>query len=252
MVDGLRLFATYVPRSLVRRLMRQGVPRAIISVEREVSVMFTDIAGFTTTSEHMPASEVATFLNQHFTLVDACVEASEGTVDKYIGDAVMAFWGAPGEQPDHAARACRTAVAVAEALQADNALRAQKGLAPVRMRIGIHSGRAVVGDIGAPSRVNYTVIGDVVNVAERLEELARTAAKEDDGVSVLVGATTAAQLDEEFSLVSVGLHVLRGRREPWKSSNFRSAITGHRKPARPLRLEGWPRVARQRCDKWEG
>lgn len=214
MIGGLRLFATYVPRSLVRRLMRPGSPRAINSEEREVSVMFTDIAGFTTLSEHLPAFEVAAFLNRHFMLVDGCVEASEGTVDKYIGDAVMAFWGAPGEQPDHAERACRTALSVAQALRTDNEARAQKGLPPVRVRIGIHSGRAVVGNIGAPSRVNYTVVGDVVNVAERLEELARTAAQQDEAVSVLVGSATAAQLGEDFELQSLGSYMLRGRREP--------------------------------------
>ena len=86
----------------------------------------------------------------------------------------MAFWGAPGEQPDHAMRACRAALGVAAALHADNEERCGRGLPPVRVRMGVHSGRAIVGNIGAPSRVNYTVVGDVVNVAERLEELART------------------------------------------------------------------------------
>ena len=214
MVDGLRLFATYVPRSLVRRLIRHGRPQAILSEEREVTVMFTDISGFTSLSEQMPASEVATFLNEHFTIVDACVEATEGTIDKYIGDAVMAFWGAPGAQPDHAALACRAAAAVGVALTKDNEQRAKVGQPAVRMRIGIHSGRALVGDIGAPSRVNYTVVGDVVNVAERLEELARTAIEDEDDVSILVSSATAAEVEGEFSLVPFGAHVLRGRSEP--------------------------------------
>ena len=214
MVGGLRLFATYVPRSLVRRLIHNGSPRAIVSEERDVSVMFTDISGFTSISEQLSASDVATFLNNHFTLVDACVEATEGTIDKYIGDAVMAFWGAPGTQPDHAALACRAAVEVGRALDADNRRRAEQSLPPVRMRIGIHSGRALVGDIGAPSRVNYTVVGDVVNVAERLEELARTGSDDDEAISILVSSATAARLGDEFKLVPFGAHVLRGRTEP--------------------------------------
>jgi len=214
MVGGLRLFATYVPRTLVRRLMRQGSPKAITSVEREVTVMFTDIAGFTTLSEHLPATEVATFLNHHFTLIDRCVEATEGTVDKYIGDAMMAFWGAPGSQPDHAERACTTAMEVARVLRLDNEARVAQGLAPVRMRIGICSGRAVVGDIGAPSRVNYTVVGDVVNVAERLEERARGVGTPDDAVTILLAESTVALTGDRFPVRSLGRQELRGRREP--------------------------------------
>jgi adenylate cyclase len=215
MVGGLRLFATYVPRSLVRRLMRHGSPKAISSQEREVTVMFTDIAGFTALSERLPAAEVADFLNGHFTLVGGCVEASDGTIDKYIGDAVMAFWGAPGEQPDHAKRACHTALEIARVLRADNEARAARAQPAVRMRIGIYSGRAVVGNIGAPSRVNYTVVGDVVNVAERLEELARTATAADEEVSILIGSSTAERLEpNEFWLCPLGAHAVRGRREP--------------------------------------
>jgi class 3 adenylate cyclase len=214
MVEGLRLFATYVPRSLVRRLMRQAAPRAIAPEEREVSVLFVDIAGFTAFAERRPASEVAAFLNRHFALVDGCVEAWEGTIDKYIGDAVMAFWGAPGEQPDHAARACRAALGVAAALRADDEGRSGRGLPPMQVRMGVHSGRAMVGDIGAPSRVNYTVVGDVVNVAERLEELARTATGEGERATILVSGDTARQVGADFKLLPLGRRVLRGRAEP--------------------------------------
>jgi adenylate cyclase len=214
MVEGLRLFATYVPRSLVQRLMHQSSPGAVTSEDREVSVLFADIAGFTAIAERQPASEVAAFLNRHFALVDGCVEAWEGTVDKYIGDALMAFWGAPGEQPDHAMRACRAALGVAAALHADNEKRCRCGLPPVRVRMGIHSGRAVVGNIGAPSRVNYTVVGDVVNVAERLEELARTVEGEGEHATIVVSADTASQLAAGFELLPLGRQVLRGRAEP--------------------------------------
>ena len=214
MVEGLRLFATYVPRSLVQRLIREGAPGAVISEDREVSVLFADIAGFTAIAERQPASEVAAFLNRHFALVDDCIEAWEGTVDKYIGDALMAFWGAPGEQADHATRACRAALGVAAALHADNEKRCERELPPVRVRIGIHSGRAVVGNIGAPSRVNYTVVGDVVNVAERLEELARTLEDKGEDATIVVSGDTARQLDAGFALRPLGRRVLRGRAEP--------------------------------------
>jgi class 3 adenylate cyclase len=182
--------------------------------EREVSVLFTDIAGFTAFAERLPASEVASFLNQHFTLIGRCVEAWEGTLDKYIGDSVMAFWGAPGDQPDHAARACRAALATAAALGADNEDRSARGLLPIRIHVGVHSGWAVIGDIGAPSRVNYTVVGDVVNVAERLEELARGVAGEDECACILIGGATAQQLGTGFELAPLGRRALRGRAEP--------------------------------------
>lgn len=214
MVEGLRLFALYVPRSLVRRLMQQASPGTLGIEEREVSVLFSDIVGFTGYAERRTASEVAAFLNRHFTLVDRCVEASEGIVDKFIGDSVMAFWGAPGEQPDHAARACRAALQASAALRVDNERREAQGLLPVRVRMGIHSGRAVVGDIGAPGRVNYTVVGDVVNVAERLEELARGHAAGDEWATILISGTTARHLAGTFPLTPLGRRTLRGRTEP--------------------------------------
>ena len=151
MLAGLKWLETYVPRSLVRRLMAKQADEDVHSVERELTVLFTDIAGFTTASEGMPAAATAEFLNRHFALLSACVEAEGGTIDKFIGDSVMAFWGAPDRQADHAERACRAALAMARAVRDDNAARTAAGLPPVRMRIGIHTGSVVVGNIGAPA-----------------------------------------------------------------------------------------------------
>jgi adenylate cyclase len=210
MIDGLRWFETYVPRSLVRRLLRFG-DQAVESVERDVTVMFTDLAGFTTLSERMGAAEVATFLNEHFALVDACIEAEDGTVDKHLGDGVMAFWGAPEDQPDHAVRAVRAALAIRAALTADNERRRAAGLKVARTRIGIQTGPVTVGNIGAASRVSYTIVGDSVNAASRLEDLGRTV--EDAGdVVILVGDDTAVALGGLFTLRPMGKHKLRGRK----------------------------------------
>src|SRR5690606_6211769 len=110
----------------------------------EVTVMFTDIVGFTTMAETMPAQEVANVLNSHFTLVVDCIEAHGGIVDKYMGDAVMAFWGAPDGDPDHAALACAAALDIMAAVCRDADERRQAGLPPIRVRVGIHSGRVVV------------------------------------------------------------------------------------------------------------
>ena len=151
LVEAARWFAIYVPHGLVRRLMAQGHQAAELD-ERMIAVMFTDIVGFTSVAEQKSAAETASFLNQHFHLLAACIEPEAGTIDKYIGDSLMAFWGAPEPQPDHAARACRAAMAIRATVSADNAIRRSRGLAPVRMRIGIHCGPTIVGNIGAPGR----------------------------------------------------------------------------------------------------
>ena len=212
MVLGLRSFETYVPRSLVRRIVRQHGDGPSASTERQVTILFTDIVGFTSLAETLPAAEVAEFLNQHFTLLGACVEAEEGTVDKYIGDALMAFWGAPEAQEDTAARACRTAQAIARAIEADNARRRDQAQPPVELRIGIHTGAVVVGNIGSPGRVNYTIVGDAVNTAQRLEALCKQLAS-DGAVRALVSATTAARLGPEFDLERLGTFEVKGKEE---------------------------------------
>lgn len=211
MVGGLRAFETYVPRPLVMRLMADGAPAGIVSEEREVTVLFTDVVGFTALAEDMPAAEVANFLNEHFTLLGRCVDAEGGTVDKYIGDALMAFWGAPEQQGDHAERACRAALCIAAAIREDNARRVAAGLAPVRLRMGVHTGSVLVGNIGAPSRVNYTIIGDPVNTAERLETFARDVSPTEADVVVLLSGETAARLDTTFSLDQLGKFLPPGR-----------------------------------------
>lgn len=209
MVVGLRWFSTYVPRSLVLMLMRRGEAELVFE-ERSLTVLFTDMVGFSAISQRLTPPQLADFLNRHFGLLAACIEEEGGTVDKYIGDSVMAFWGAPEPQADHALRACRAARRIAEALHKDNERRRNKGLRPVRVRIGIHSGPAIAGNIGAPGRVNYTLIGDTVNTAQRLEQLGKTV---DDGTGdavILASGATATDIPES-ELEPLGAHVLRGR-----------------------------------------
>ena len=209
MVAGLRAFALYVPRSLVLALIRRGNVAALASETREVTVLFTDIVGFTARTEQLGPEATAGFLNHHFALVTACIEAEGGMIDKYIGDAVMALWGALEGQLDHAARAVRAARAMAVALRHDNAGRDP----PVHLRIGIHSGTVVVGNIGTGARMNYTVVGDTVNAAQRLEALAKEL-RPDAEVAVLLSAATADALPADLPLTSLGRHQLRGRDAP--------------------------------------
>jgi adenylate cyclase len=193
MMRGLNSFTTYVPHQLVRRLVKRGQTQ---SEEREVSVMFTDIVGFTPLAARLEPTALASLLNRHFALIAHEIEATEGTLDKYIGDCVMAFWGAPDTQMDHRLRAVTTAMAICRVMAKDNERRKRKGLKPVRIRIGLTSGPVVVGNVGAPGRINYTLIGDTVNRAQRLEQLSKRYMQDDEICCVLASAELADLLPE--------------------------------------------------------
>lgn len=213
MLDGLRWFERYVPRTLVRRLIRLHKDEAVESTYREVAVLFTDLVNFTRLSERMTAPQAADFLNRHFTMVANCVEAEGGVIDKFIGDSVMAVWGAPERLPDPADRACRAALAIAAGVRDFNRKMAKLDGPQIRMRIGVHLGRVVVGNIGSPGRINYTVIGDTVIVAQRLEEAGKDLGGESADVVVLISGTVKSAVMEGFDLAPLGRHVLRGRSE---------------------------------------
>ena len=209
MVRTLRVFAAYVPKQIVQRLIQRGVAASLASQAREVTVLFTDIVDFTGRTETLTAEQTAEFLNRHFELLTTCIEAEEGTVDKYMGDGLMALWNALDDQPDHASRAARAALAIAAALRKDN-LGLQE---PVRVRLGLHSGLVVVGNIGTPSRMNYTVVGDTVNTTKRLQELAKETLPQAE-VAIFVSGVTAAALPPDLRLRSLGEYHLRGRGAP--------------------------------------
>lgn len=211
---ALHWFGNYVPRKLVNRLVREGEEAISASKQRDVTVMFTDLVGFTAMSERMQAEEVAAILNEHFELVTACIEHEGGVVDKFIGDAVMAVWGAIKRDDDHAARACRAAMAICKAMAADNARRQMLGKPVLRLRLGLHSGPVVIGNIGAPGRINYTVVGDTVNSAQRLEQLGHDHMSETEQFIALASAETveSARLDPAPPLV--GRLAVKGRQAP--------------------------------------
>ncbi len=211
MLSGLRWFEIYVPKSLVLRLMRLGED-AIHSEQRAVTVMFTDIADFSGLSERYPPEELVELLNRHFGLLLEKIETEDGTVDKFIGDSVMAFWGAPEARPDHAAATCRAALAIRAAIAVENRRRRDAGAEPLTLRIGIHSGAAVVGNIGAAGRLNYTLIGDTVNVAQRLEGLGKELDTRETETAILLSGETVRLLGKQFQLRPLGGHHLRGRR----------------------------------------
>ncbi|UQR65284.1 adenylate/guanylate cyclase domain-containing protein [Bradyrhizobium sp. C-145] len=182
MAAGLSAFRKFIPADLVRSLLRQGVEAKPGGSIQVLSVMFIDIAGFTGLSERL-GDRVVPLLSRYLDLASEVIVANGGTIDKFIGDAVMAFWGAPQPQSDHALRCCRAALGCRRAIDAS-------GLAddlgqPLQIRIGINSGHMLVGNIGSELRLNYTVIGDAVNVASRLE-----GANKSYGTQILIGEAT--------------------------------------------------------------
>ncbi len=212
MLEGLRWFERYVPKSLVKRLIQLHGREGVETMYRDVVILFTDIEHFTTLSEEMPAPLAAEMLSAHFTLVANCVEREGGTIDKYIGDSVMAMWGAPDQYDDAADRACRAAIEIRRNISIDNTQRHAKEAQPIRVRIGINAGRVVVGNIGSPGRINYIVVGDPVNIAQRLEELAKTVGTFKDDVNILLSSNTKDAFTTKYRLEYHGVQEVHGRR----------------------------------------
>ena len=169
MKRALRTFGMFVPRDLVRELVSSGRPIELGGSDRELTVMFTDIADFSALSERMPHGELLVHVSRHLAAISECVGEENGTVDKYIGDAVMAFWGAPSPLDDHAVRGCVAALKAKYIQDQMNAEWLRNGLPALYIRIGLHTSQVIVGNIGSVQRMSYTAVGDGVNVASRLE-----------------------------------------------------------------------------------
>lgn len=196
----------YLPRQLVDKVLRREQSFELGGDRRIVTVLFADVASFTTLTESKPPEVVVGILNQLFTLLSEIVFRHGGTIDKYIGDSVMAFWNAPDLQDDHAARAIATAADMLAWLEiANEAWRAKHGVT-IHLAIGVNTGEVVVGNFGSEHRMTYTCIGDPVNVASRLEGLARPQ-------QILVSKSTR-DAAAKFSYGPLGSQTLLGRLEP--------------------------------------
>ncbi len=168
---GLRSFAKYVPSKLVKELISQGKDAKIGGEKEYVTILFSDIKGFTSISENNEIDVVVTSLNEYFDIYVQCLEESGATVDKFIGDAVMAFWNAPTKVENHEFIAVRTAMVIVKKIDTLNKKWKDEGKDFIfNTRIGINCGDVIVGNIGSTNRINYTVTGDSVNLASRLEE----------------------------------------------------------------------------------
>ncbi len=202
-------FGRYMSPSIIAALKREPALLELGGRERELSVLFSDVAGFTTMATLLEPSELALLLNRYLTAHCAAVMDNDGVVDKFEGDAVMAFYGDPVPDRRHALHACRTALRVQAELPGLRPTLEALGIESFEVRIGINTGHAVVGNMGSEQRFDYTCMGDTVNLASRLEGAAKRF-----GVSILIGPDTAEAAGTEVVLKPLGKAVVVGRTEP--------------------------------------
>ena len=200
--------ARYMDPVIADELMRGGADK-LGGIESLATVLFSDIRSFTTLTESLGAQGTVSLLNQYFTLMVECLQQEGGMLDKFIGDAVMAVFGLPvaGDQDED--RAVRAAIAMLHQLEAFNATRAGLGQSPVSIGIGLHTDSVVSGNIGSPKRMNYTVIGDGVNLAARLESACKFY-----GAQMLISDSTAQRLRGTYRMREADRVVVKGKTEP--------------------------------------
>jgi adenylate cyclase len=203
---ALRAMGRYVPVALVRQLYETGREPALGGELREVSMLFSDIAGFTTIAEDLTPDRLARALGLYLEAMTAAIHGTGGIVDKYIGDAVMALWNAPRPSDDHAARACAAALACRDATRALFASPAWAGLPPFATRFGLHRDVVMVGHFGAPDRMSYTALGDGVNLASRLEGL-----NKQYGTSLLASETVYEHARAAFDFRRLDVVAVKGK-----------------------------------------
>jgi adenylate cyclase len=241
---------------------------------RRLTLFFSDLAGFTTLSESLEPEVVVQLLNEYLSVMTEIILEEHGTVDKYEGDAIMAFWGAPLPLEDQALRACRTALQQQAALANLNQRFLAKGWPRLHCRIGLHTGEAVVGNLGSAKRFDYTVIGDTVNLASRLEGLNKFY-----GTFIMASETTVQECQGEIEFLELDWVAVKGRETPVKVFNalalrgeltptqeqarsafgaglalYRQGLLGQAEQAFQQSLEYWPEYGpslefRQRCQE---
>jgi adenylate cyclase len=198
-------FARFVPKEIVRRVVDNSISTRLGGVKQEITLVFTDVRGFTTIAESADPDVLMLQTSRYFAVLTEAFLAEGGTVDKFIGDAVMVFWNAPDPQPDHVSRACRAVLSAKAAGERLNAEFEAEGLEPFFTRFGIHVGEAVVGNVGSTERMNYTALGNTVNLAARLEGLNKQV-----GTAVLASEDVFIRVRDQFEFRALDAVVAKG------------------------------------------
>lgn len=206
--SSLTSFQRYVPHSLVKKLVHTGKIAKVGGQNQTITILFSDIKNFTTISESTSPQKLMTYLSDYFQSMTEAVIQHEGTLDKYIGDAIMAIWNAPSKDVEHAFHACETAKSMQKRLESLNKRHKNEGFPEFNIRIGIHTGEAIVGNVGSEDRLNYTALGDTVNLASRLESISKNY-----NTQIIVSHATFNQVSEKFHFRFLDEVTVRGKQE---------------------------------------
>ena len=202
-------FGQYVPPELVEEMAQNPDEFSMSPESREMTVLFTDVRGFTTISEGLEPKELSDFMNEFLTSLTEVIYRNRGTIDKYMGDAIMGFWGAPKREPDHARLAIRAALEMHLKIAELQPRFREKNWPEIRIGVGLNSGRMSVGNMGSRIRVAYTVMGDAVNLASRLEGITK-----DYGAPIIVGEATRNLAQHDFVFREIDRVRVKGKLEP--------------------------------------
>jgi adenylate cyclase len=205
------MFSTYVSKDVVNELLNNPDKLKLGGERKNVTVLFSDIVGFTTFSEGKQPEKLVLFINEYLNEMTDIILKNEGTLDKYLGDAIMAFWGAPLELKDHEYKACLTALEMQKSTNEISKRWISSGEQPLKIRIGINSGEVIVGNMGGVKRFDYTVMGDNVNLASRLE-----GANKQYNSKIMIGESTYEFIKEKFLVRELDLIRVKGKMKPTK------------------------------------
>jgi adenylate cyclase len=223
-------FQHYLDATVMEQVLEHPERLKLGGERRELTVLFSDIRGFTSLSEQLSPERLVSFINQYLTPMTGVVFVHGGTLDKYIGDAIMCFWGAPVDQPDHALRACRAALGFLDTLRELQARWRAAGLPEVDIGVGINTGLMSVGHMGTESRFNYTVMGDAVNLGSRLEGL-----NKEYGTRVLISEHTYLQVRDHVVVRRLGAVRVKGKHQPVAVYELRALGTASGTDAEAIR-----------------
>jgi adenylate cyclase len=228
---AVRSFAAFVPVSLVKHLIESDQQLQLGGQSRFLTVMFCDVEAFASLAESSPTQELLTRISAYLEVVTLTVNEEHGTIDKFIGDAVMAFWGAPAPLNDHAWHACAAAVRISQRMATLNAKWVAEGLEPLQIRVGIHCDSVMVGNIGSKHRMSYTVMGDAVNLASRLEGI-----NKEYGTQICVSQSIYREVGERLTLRPIDEVTVKGRRAALNIYELFGVIDSHH-PANDLEAD---------------